>query len=56
MSNKTKRDIKIRPCLRCDRMFRTTPENRICDACTYLIRKSGMNTGYDSKNDGNSRK
>lgn len=45
-----KRDLpKLKPCLRCDRKFLTTPESRICGNCSATIRDFNLNGGVDSK-------
>ncbi len=43
-----------RTCLKCDKLFETTPEFRLCPPCKANIRDSGADTGYEiASNAGN---
>jgi hypothetical protein len=41
---------KIKPCLRCDKPMRATPEIRLCQRCHEVIKASNLSGGYKSKN------
>ncbi len=46
---KTHKSLKMRSCLKCDKLIRTTPEVRLCDRCRHYINFEFDKTDYSKK-------
>lgn len=51
MTNPNVKLKKPKPCLKCDVVFMTTPEKRICPACSWA-QKSAASGSYESASHG----